>query len=60
MNAGLIAIAAVRANGASRPQKRLDMRIGGGFVLKMGGVEYGSHENLLDGRSLWIYLWFVK
>lgn len=37
-NAVLSAIAAVRANGAMRPEKRLDVIVGGLFIAKLRGV----------------------
>jgi hypothetical protein len=55
-----VAITAMRAHWTRWPKKRLHMSVSSGFVLKMRGVEYGSHEILLDERTLGSYLWCVK
>ena len=51
-DAVLIRVFAIQSHRTIGPDKRLDMRISAGFVLKMCSVEYGSDVNLRDGRGL--------
>jgi len=43
MDAGRIAVTAVRADRAGRPQPSLDIGVGGFFVFELGGVEIRVH-----------------
>ena len=40
----LVAVPAVRADGASRPKVPLYISIGGGFIVELGGLQYGRHQ----------------
>jgi hypothetical protein len=54
-------LAAVRANGAVRPQARLDVSEGCGLILKMRGRKYGlGHGEISNGRNTKSWAWYVK
>ncbi len=42
---------AMRADGAVRPNDALKLRVGGGFVLEVGGIENAGHRSILSMAS---------